>query len=385
MIMKNVFEDIRPYNDQEAVEAFQRISESTLFAQIMENFYPEKDFSVLKKTFREMTSVQEFHDKFGLYIAKKAIQSSTVNYSVKNSGNIKPNISYSFISNHRDIVMDALILQVFLIEEFNQIMEISFGSNLMINPLIVDIGKVCQMYKTDRSGTARELYIKLSRLSEYLRYTVTEKKKSTWIAQRNGRTKDGLDRTDPGLIKMYSMSGRSNFKAHFSQMNITPVSVSYQYESCDYMKVREIYLRQLGGEYKKHKNEDYESILYGVTQQKGNTTLVISNPITEDEIQELSDNYFTFCHELTRIIDQRIIENYHFWNTNFMAFDLLYNSENYRSKYTEFELIEFKKYIQEKLNLIKDIEETQVLEKLFLQLYAHPIKNKIEWHDYCTF
>lgn len=383
--MKNIFEDIRPYNDQEATEAFQRIAESSLFAQFMENFFPEEDFSTLKRKFMALKSVQEFHDKFGYEIAKKAIQSSTINYSVKNLGKIKPNIPYSFISNHRDIVMDALILQVFMIEEFHQIMEISFGSNLMINPLMVDIGKICQMYKTDRSGTARELYIKLSRLSEYLKYAITEKKKSTWIAQRNGRTKDGLDRTDPGLIKMYSMSGRSNFKTHFSQMNITPVSVSYQYESCDYMKVREIYLKQLGGEYKKHKNEDYESILYGVTQQKGNTTLVISNPISEEEILELSDNYFIFCHELTKLIDQRIIENYHFWNTNYMAFDLLYNSENYKSKYTDIEMVEFKKYIQEKLLLIKDIQETQVLEKLFLQLYAHPIKNKIEWHDYCSF
>ena len=255
----------------------------------------------------------------------------------------------------------------------------------MINLFFMVIGKMCQMFKTDRSGTARELYIKLTRLSEYLRFAITEKKKSTWIAQRNGRTKDGFDRTDPGLIKMYSMSGRTNFKSHFTQMNITPVSVSYQYESCDYMKVREIYLKQLGGEYKKHKNEDYESILYGISQQKGYTTLVISNPITEEEIQELSDNYFTFCHELTRIIDQRIIENYHFWNTNYMAFDLLYHSDNYSSKYTKNELVEFKRYIQEKLSLITDIQETQVLEKLFLQLYAHPIKNKIEWHDYCSF
>ena len=129
----------------------------------------------------------------------------------------------------------------------------------------------------------------------------------------------------------------------------------------------------------------YESILYGVTQQKGNTLLVISNPISEEEIMELSDNYFTFCHELTRLIDQRIIENYHFWNTNYMAFDLLNHSENYKSKYTEIELFEFKKYIQEKLLLIKDIQETQVLEELFLQLYANPIRNKIEWHDYCSF
>lgn len=383
--MKTLFEDFRPYTDSEAIPAFKRVAESPLFAQIIPDFYPQEDFDKIKNQFINYQTIQEFHTKLGVDIAKKVIEASTSSCTVSNLGNISGSKPYSFISNHRDIVMDALILQVFMIEEFNQIMEISFGSNLMMNPLIVDVGKICQMYKTDRSGTARELYIKLSRLSEYLKHTITEKHKSTWIAQRNGRTKDGLDKTDPGLVKMYSMSGRQNFKDHFIRMNITPVSISYQYEPCDYMKVREIYFKQLGGVYKKHKNEDYESIAYGISQQKGITTTIITNPITENEINELSDNYFIFCQELTRLIDQRIIDNYHLCNTQYMAFDLLHNSGHYSSKYTENELDAFKKYTREKIELIKDIDEPQILEKIFLQLYANPIQNKLEWHDFCNY
>lgn len=383
--MKTLFEDFRPYTDSEAIPAFKRVAESPLFAQIIPDFYPQEDFDKIKNQFINYQTIQEFHTKLGVDIAKKVIEASTSSCTVSNLGNISGSKPYSFISNHRDIVMDALILQVFMIEEFNQIMEISFGSNLMMNPLIVDVGKICQMYKTDRSGTARELYIKLSRLSEYLKHTITEKHKSTWIAQRNGRTKDGLDKTDPGLVKMYSMSGRQNFKDHFIRMNITPVSISYQYEPCDYMKVREIYFKQLGGVYKKHKNEDYESIAYGISQQKGITTTIITNPITENEINELSDNYFIFCQELTRLIDQRIIDNYHLCNTQYMAFDLLHNSGHYSSKYTENELDAFKKYTREKIELIKDIDESQILEKIFLQLYANPIQNKLEWHDFCNY
>lgn len=383
--MKTQFEDIRPYSDEEAVHALKRIAESDIFKQLVHIYYPDSTIEQKKQELQRIETVAHFHQTFGLEIGKKVIKNSTSNCSVKSHSPIFPEIPYSFISNHRDIVMDALILQIYYIEKMNSLVEISFGSNLMMNPLIVDIGKTCQMYKTDRSGTARELYIKLSRLSEYLKFTITEKKKSTWIAQRNGRTKDGFDKTDPGLVKMYSMSGRKDFKNHFIQMNITPISISYQYEPCDYMKVREIYFKQIGGVYKKHKNEDLESIIYGLNQQKGNTSLMITKTISEEEINNLSDNYFTFCHELTKLIDQRIIENYTFWNTNYIAFDMLHHTDNYKSKYTESEWIAFKKYMEEKLSLIQDIEEPQILEKLFLELYAHPLENKAEWHDFCSF
>ncbi len=381
--MHTNLDDIRPYNDEEVIAATQRIAASDLFRQIITSFYPEEKFEDFKAQFLNIKSVHEFHIHYGVKVAEKVIQASTSSCTVKSVGPIEKGKAYSFISNHRDIVMDALVLQVYMINTFDEVIEISFGSNLMVNPLIVDIGKCCQMYKTDRSGTARELYHKLNRLSEYLKYAITVKGKSTWIAQRNGRTKDGLDKTDPGLVKMYSLSGKDQFKEHFIKMNLTPVSISYQYESCDYLKVREIYLKQLGGVYKKHKNEDYESIVYGINQPKGECTLIISNPITATEINELSDNYSIFCHELTKIIDQRIIESYQFWNTNYIAFDLLHHSDHYSTKYTTIEKEDFIRYMNNQLSNISDIKETQVLEKLFLQLYAHPIQNKIEWHDYC--
>lgn len=374
--MNQHFEDIRPFTDLEAQEAFKRIADSSGFKSLITSYYPEFNFEAFKEEFSNYKSIQEFHDKFGYHIARKAINGSTNKLILSGIDQISPDKSYSFISNHRDIVMDALILQVYVIEALNSLVEISFGSNLMMNQFIIDIGKTCLMYKTDRSGTTRELYHKLSRLSEYLKYTITEKKRSTWIAQRNGRTKDGLDKTDPGLVKMYSMSGRNDFKNHFIQMNITPIAVSYQYEPCDYMKVRETYLKQLGGVYKKSKNEDYESIVYGINQYKGDSALIITEPITDTEINGLSDNYSIFCHELTQLIDHRIINNYKLWNTNYMAYDLLNHSQDYRSKYSDSELSAFKQYMQETLIHIKDIKDTQSIEKLFLQLYAHPVINK---------
>jgi hypothetical protein len=374
--MNKHFEDIRPYTDLEAQDAFKRIAASSGFKTLITSYYPDLDFEIFKEEFSNYKTIQEFHDRFGYHIARKAINSSTNQLILSGIEQISPDRAYSFISNHRDIVMDALLLQVYVIEALNSLVEISFGSNLMMNQFIIDIGKTCLMYKTDRSGTTRELYHKLTRLSDYLKYTITEKKRSTWIAQRNGRTKDGLDKTDPGLVKMYSMSGRNDFKNHFIQMNITPIAVSYQYEPCDYMKVRETYLKQLGGVYKKSKNEDYESIMYGINQNKGNSALIITKPISDLEINALSDNYSIFCHELTQLIDHRIINNYKLWNTNYMAYDLLNHSQDYRSKYSDIDLAAFNQYMQETLVHIKDIKDTQSIEKLFLQLYAHPVKNE---------
>ncbi|HHT52137.1 MAG TPA: acyltransferase [Bacteroidales bacterium] len=383
--MEKQFEHIRPYNDQEAQEAFVRIAHSKEFQMICNSLLPETPFEQLKQELINVKTIKEFHRKFAWVLAKKTIEKTTDELIVTGLERIKKDQAYSFISNHRDIVMDALILQVLYFEQLDELIEISFGSNLMMNPLIIDIGKSCLMYKTDRSGTSRELYHKLTSLSDYLQYTITQKKKSTWIAQRNGRTKDGIDRTDPGLIKMYSMSQRKRFKDHFIEMNITPIAISYQYESCDFMKVREVFLKELSGIYNKRKEEDLESILYGINQPKGKVSMVITEPISEKEIASLSDNYTLFCNELTQLVDERIIDNYQLWNNNYIAHDLLRKRANYSSQYSSDEMEQFKTYMHKQLSKITDIDDYCSLEKKFLEIYANPLNHKFSLHNLFNF
>ncbi|NJK84600.1 MAG: hypothetical protein HC906_00035 [Bacteroidales bacterium] len=149
---------------------------------------------------------------------------------------------YLFVSNHRDIVLDSAILQALLVDNGLDTSEITFGSNLMTDNFVIDLGKVNRMYKVDRGTNKKQLLENSKKLSAYIRYSITKKKVSSWIAQRNGRTKDGNDRTETGLLKMFKMSGSKDFIESFGELNIVPMSVSYEYEPCCRFKVNELYI-----------------------------------------------------------------------------------------------------------------------------------------------
>jgi hypothetical protein len=344
----------------------------------MEQFYPEKPFEKKAQEFRELKTIVEFHEQFAHHISRSIMAMTCNEIHLEGAELLSPKKAYGFISNHRDIVMDAVILQTYLYESIKQLMEISFGSNLMISPFIVDLGRLCKMYKTERDGTHRMLLQKSIRLSQYLKHTIIDKNSSFWIAQRNGRTKNGIDKTDQGLIKMLSLSNRHNLVEHFSELNITPISISYQYEPCDYLKVRELYLKQTMGIYKKAPGEDYFSIINGIKQYKGDLCLRITSPITIDTIKNLPKNEVDFCTAFTQIIDKQIISAYKLWDTNYMAFDLLFNNHKYTEYYTTERLNEFKQYIKEQVTKIEGIDDIETIQKMFLELYANPLQVKKE-------
>jgi hypothetical protein len=374
--LQDNFDDIRPYTDIEAQPAFDRISHDPIFRTVIEQFFPEVSFEQKAQEFRELKTAHEFYIKFMYPISRAAIDMTCNKIELEGAEFITSEKAYGFIANHRDIVMDALILQTYLYESIQQLMEISFGSNLMMNPFLIDLGKVCKMYKTERSGINRELLQNSIRLSQYLRHTIVDKNTSFWIAQRNGRTKDGIDKTDQGLIKMLSLSDRRNMHEHFSQLNITPISISYQYEPCDYLKVRELYVKQELGTYKKAPGEDYFSIINGIQQYKGNVSLRITPPITMETIQTLPENDTDFCAAFTQIIDKQINSAYQLWDTNYMAYDLLYNTKQYAEHYTDESLHKFIQYLKEQLAKIEEIEDYDTLERMFLALYANGVTMK---------
>jgi len=367
------FDDIRPFNDIEAREALDRISHDPVFKVLVEQFYPDEPFEKKAEELREIKTVLEFHIKFAHHISRATMALTCNEIHLEGAEFLVPGKAYGFISNHRDIVMDAVILQTYLYESLKQLMEISFGSNLMMTPFLVELGKICKMYKIDRGGTPRELLQKSIRLSQYLKHTIVNKNTSFWIAQRNGRTKNGVDKTDQGLVKMLSLCDRHNLAEHFAKLNITPVSISYQYEPCDYLKVRELYLKREIGSYKKAPGEDYFSIMNGIQQYKGNFCLRITPPITMETIEVLPKNETDFCAAFTQIIDQQIISTYQLWDTNYMSYDMLFNDNKFSEYYTQERLNEFKQYIENQLAKIEEIEDTEMLRKMFLELYANPV------------
>jgi hypothetical protein len=231
------------------------------------------------------------------------------------------------------------------------------------------------MFKIVRGGTMREIFQNALNVSEYMRYAITEKHESTWIAQRNGRTKNGIDKTEVAVLKMFEMSSKKDFVDNFAELNITPIAVSYEFEPCDFMKTREIYLARKHGQYVKQAGEDLLSILHGIQQFKGNTHFSLCKSITLEELHRcntLTHNDKLKC--LAGIIDKRIYEGYKLFKTNFIAHDLRGNKTEFSDKYSIADKAEFTLYMEKSIEKIEGNKND--LREIFLGIYASPVDMK---------
>ena len=213
------FEDIRPYHQSEFAEAWKRITTEPTFFAALKYLFPEEENKKIVAELNQINSTKEFQLRVMHHAIRNIIKQSSVGLTCSGFENIDAQKSYLYISNHRDIFLDSGILQILLVEHEHDTTEITFGSNLMINQFITDVGKANKMFTVYRGGTRRELYENSLRLSNYIRHTITEKKQSAWIAQRNGRTKNGADETQVGLLKMLASSGTTNFENTFRELN----------------------------------------------------------------------------------------------------------------------------------------------------------------------
>jgi glycerol-3-phosphate O-acyltransferase len=275
------------------------------------------------------------------------------------------------VSNHRDIMLDACLLQYVLYKNGHETSEITFGANLMSSPLVIDIGKANKMFRVERGGTLRDFYLSSRHLSDYIRYVLTEKGQSLWIAQRNGRTKNGNDQTDQGLIKMFCMSEPNDKIRALAELNIIPVSVSYEWESCDILKALELYESRFS-RYIKKPGEDLNSILTGITQPKGRVNFTFCPLITEQDLHQYDECTSNEYHRIVaQLIDRRINAAYQLTPNNYIAHDMRYGRQQYRDRYTEAERQAFLDHMQ-KLSEF-DISEPDVLRDIFLGIYSNPV------------
>lgn len=370
------FDDLRPCNDSEAYETLQKIINDPLFLQLVNYLWPQMTIEDVAKKAEHVNTTMGFQKEFMHPAIRKIVADSSAGLTCEGFEKLDTKQSYLFIANHRDILLDSAILQILLVENGHNTSEITFGNNLMEKGFITDFGRLNRMFTVLREGTGRELYDISKRLSAYIRHTITEKKVSVWIAQRNGRTKDGVDQTQTGLLKMLNISGTGSVSKNFAELHIVPVSISYEYEPCDFLKVQEAYLSSLHTKYVKAPGEDLNSIITGVTSSKGRIHLAISNPITSDVLQliESIPNENDKIKQLTSLIDQQIYQHYKLWPVNFIAADLLEQSHRYNSFYT---LEEKEAFIQNmNLKISKLQGDTETLTNLFLKIYANPVKSK---------
>ena len=376
--MKNnpKFDDIRPYYESEIPAAMLRIAQNEVFPVLASFIYPDEDLEAVKERISSFKTVREFQHDTMFKVNEQIIKRSISDFSCSGIENLDKNTNYLFVSNHRDIMLDSSLFQYYLVKQGFETTEITFGSNLMMTSFITDIGKSNKMFEVKRpSGNIKDFYTFSQHLSEYIRYAITEKKQSVWIAQRNGRTKNGFDATDQGIIKMFCMSADGNRAKALSDLHIVPLSVSYEWEPCDFLKSVELYHSQKE-RYVKKPGEDLESILTGITQFKGRVHFEICKPISDDELSlynSLTNN--EFHKQVARLIDHRINAAYRLFPNSYIAHDMLSGNNAYSDYYSETDKNEFLLHLKmlEKYNTCN----LDTLREIMLKIYSNPIENKL--------
>ena len=373
------FDDLRPYNQEEIAPAMQRIAASEYFPLMAQFIFPEKDVEEVRNMVRHIRTTHEFQLQIMYYFNKKVIERSAGSFTFSGTEYLEQDKSYLFISNHRDIMLDSALMQYMLHINGFRTTEITFGDNLMSSQLIIDIGRSNKMFKVVRGGNMRDFYSNSLHLSKYIRHTITEKNESVWIAQRGGRTKDGNDMTDQGIIKMFCMSGTADPVHSADELNMVPVAMSYQIESCDILKTRELYLSRNDAKYIKQKDEDLNSILTGVAQQKGNIHIAICEPVRRGELEAIEYNQPNeFYKSLATLIDGRIHQNYKLHSNNYIAHDLRSGKDTYSTCYTPEDKAAF---IERTAQMLHQIDgEKDILISIFWGIYANPVENQLLYY-----
>ena len=376
MVDLSEFESISPYTDAEAAEALSKLAEYPLLSHVSQQFFPEESPDFLKNLLKNIKTIDEFQVLVMQKFVRWVLEHTAKNFSYDGIANIDPNRKFLALSNHRDIILDPAITQLVLYANGIPMTEIAVGDNLITNKTIEYLIRSNRMIKVVRGISARELYLCSQLLSKYIRLNITEQRSSIWLAQRQGRTKNGYDITEQGLLKMLDISGGSDFQTNFEELNIIPMSISYEYEPCDILKARELVISRKR-KYVKAEGEDLNSIMVGIMSQKGNIHLNIGRPLTSEEIAEAAKCDKNDRYQLIRhAVDLRVIEGYKLWKNNYVAYDILNHSFKYSDMYNISDVEAFVLYMEHQLDTVEKEINSEELRRIFLEIYANPVVTK---------
>ena len=376
MIDLSEFESISPYTDAEAAEALSKLADFPLLSAVSQKFFPEESPEFLKNLLKSIKTIDEFQVLVMSKFVRWVLEHTAHNFSYDGISNIDPEKKFLALSNHRDIILDPAITQLVLFNNGIPLTEIAVGDNLITNKTIEYLIRSNRMIKVVRGISARELYLSSQMLSRYIRLNITNQRSSIWLAQRQGRTKNGYDITEQGLLKMLDMSGGDDFVQNYDELNIIPMSISYEYEPCDILKARELVISRKQ-KYVKAEGEDLNSIMVGIMSQKGNIHLNIGKPLTREEIAEAAlcdknDRYQKIRHA----VDLRVIEGYKLWKNNYIAYDIANHSYKYSDMYDRADMENFVSYMEAQLDTVEPDLNREELRSIFLDIYANPVVTK---------
>jgi len=372
--MSAEFDDIRPYNDDELPVVLDRISRNRWLISGVRNVFwpgcpkiikPIVDIfvrSTVRKRLLRTRSVDDFQRKVVVgQILERIIQKTTDGLTASGTDNLSSDGAYIYISNHRDITLDSALLNYILVHSGLTISEISFGDNLLVNDFVADLIRINRGIIVKRNLPIREQVKELYHLSRYIQQTTTAGN-SVWIAQREGRAKDGNDETNPAIIKMLYLSYREqglSFAEFLRKVKIVPVAISYELDPCDRMKAWELYRKHKRGVHKKRKNEDLVSMFAGLTGYKGRVHFAFAPPLPDS---------FSTEKEVAAAIDRDIFRLYRQWPSNYIAYDTVTQTARFRDKYSMKEMMKFFKRFKGLSEPVKSVA---------FGIYANSVKNQV--------
>ncbi len=367
------FDEIRPYINEEVPEVMKRIVRERGFLNFIKTFFPEHSTKTIIEKLLKINNIAEFQRNWVYPLVHRIIQKTINKLTVSGLSNLDNSQNYLFISNHRDIVLDSALLQYIIVNQGFNTTQIAIGSNLLILDWIIDLVKLNRTFIVKRDVPQKELYHYSVNLSKYIRFVITEENDSIWLAQREGRTKKGDDKTQISLLKMLNLSGEKDFFENFEELNILPLSISYEYEPMVVAKVQELYNREINPEYKKTKLEDLNSMDGGIENYKGNVHYGFGTPLKDllHKIKDIKRRKERF-EALAKLIDNEIYKNYKLTPFNYIASDILFGT-NHELYYTKEDKERFLEHFNDAIKQFQgNIEQ---MKKMFIEIYAMPVKN----------
>ena len=374
------FDEIRPYMPEELPAVFKELLADSSFQKAVATVMPGVPIDGVALQLQQCKTNLDVQKNICYKLLKGIIANHSDGVTMDSAALQNHNCRYTFISNHRDIVLDSGFLSVMLIEMgFPTTVEIAIGDNLLIYPWIKKFVRVNKSFIVQRALTMRQMLESSARMSRYIHFAVTQKQENIWIAQREGRAKDSNDRTQESVLKMLAMGGSGDVIDRLKELNLMPLSISYEYDPCDYLKAQEMQLKRDIEGYKKTQQDDLINMQTGIFGYKGKVHFHPATCINE-EIEALrglpKTDVFT---QIARIIDKHIHSNYRLYPGNYVALDLMNHTEQYTAQYTAEEKERFEKYLQEQIGKIEiPNKDESFLRECILKMYANPVINYLK-------
>lgn len=371
------FDEIRPYNDEELPQIFEELIADPAFQKAATDAIPNVPFELLAQKIRACKSKLDFQETFCYGILWKIAADHTDGLTLDHTALPDKSKAYTYVSNHRDIILDSGFLSILLIDQGMDTVEIAIGDNLLVYPWIKKLVRVNKSFIVQRALTMRQMLESSARMSRYMHYTINEKKQSIWIAQREGRAKDSNDRTQDSVLKMLAMGGEGDLIDRLMEMNIAPLAISYEYDPCDFLKAQEFQLKRDIEGYKKTTQDDLISMQTGLFGYKGKVHFQTA-PCINDKLEQLDRSLpkQELFSGISACIDRRIHGNYRIYSGNYVAYDWLNNTSEFADHYTSEEKQRFVTYIEQQLGKIKiPNKDEDFLRGKLLLMYANPLIN----------